>query len=71
MFGERNQSKKLALQMYGRRFLADQTPMEYLAEFLLVFNSAKSDSRKIEDSGSTHYGENTFDVNDDTSYYLP
>ena len=71
IFEERNQSKNLALQMYGRRFLADQTPMEYLAEFLLVFNSAKSDSRKIEDSGSAHYGENTFDVNDDTSYYLP
>ena len=39
MFEERNQPKNLALQMYGRRFLADQTPMEYLAEFLLVFNS--------------------------------
>ena len=41
IFEERNQSKNLALQMYGRRFLADQTPMEYLAEFLLVFKNRR------------------------------
>jgi hypothetical protein len=31
-----------AIQVYGRRFFKDQTPVEYLAEFLLVFASPKS-----------------------------
>jgi hypothetical protein len=31
-----------AIQLFGRRFYKDQTPVEYLAEFLLVFASAKS-----------------------------
>ena len=30
-----------AIQVFGRRFFKDQTPVEYLAEFLLVFASAK------------------------------
>lgn len=30
-----------AIRLYGRRFYKDQTPVEYLAEFLLVFASAK------------------------------
>lgn len=30
-----------AIQVYGRRFYMDQTPVEYLAEFLLVFASPK------------------------------
>jgi hypothetical protein len=30
-----------AIQLYGRRFYKDQTPVEYLAEFLLVFVSPK------------------------------
>lgn len=73
-FDERNQSKNLALQIFGRRFLADQTPIEYLAEFLLVFNSAKSNSqhRKIEESDENAvFGANSFSVTDDTGYYLP
>lgn len=31
-----------AIQLFGRRFFKDQTPVEYLAEFLLVFASAKT-----------------------------
>ncbi len=31
-----------AIRLYGRRFYKDQTPIEYLAEFLLVFASPKS-----------------------------
>ena len=31
-----------AIRLYGRRFYKDQTPVEYLAELLLVFASAKS-----------------------------
>jgi hypothetical protein len=30
-----------AIQVFGRRFFKDQTPVEYLAEFLLVFASPK------------------------------
>jgi len=30
-----------AIQLFGRRFYSDQTPVEYLAEFLLVFSSPK------------------------------
>lgn len=30
-----------AIKLFGRRFYKDQTPVEYLAEFLLVFASAK------------------------------
>ncbi len=33
-----------AIQLYGRRFYKDQTPIEYLAEFLLVFVSPKGKS---------------------------
>lgn len=69
---EERKSPNLALKIYGRRFLADQTPIEYLAEFLLVFNSAKSNTRKIDDlNDNAVYGENSFDVDDNTSYYLP
>jgi len=34
-----------AIQLYGRRFYKDQTPVEYLAEFLLVFASPKGDEK--------------------------
>lgn len=34
--------KNPAIRLYGRRFYKDQTPVEYLAELLLVFASAKS-----------------------------
>ena len=33
-----------AIRLYGRRFYKDQTPVEYLAEFLLVFVSAKQEN---------------------------
>ena len=33
-----------AIRLYGRRFYKDQTPVEYLAEFLLVFASPKTQS---------------------------
>ncbi|MBV2089321.1 MAG: hypothetical protein KUF72_00370 [Candidatus Thiodiazotropha sp. (ex Ctena orbiculata)] len=34
-----------AIRIYGRRFYKDQTPVEYLAEFLLVFASPKGDQQ--------------------------
>ena len=33
-----------AIKLYGRRFYKDQTPIEYLAEFLLVFCSPKDEN---------------------------
>lgn len=38
--------KNPAIKLYGRRFYKDQTPIEYLAEFLLVFASPKGKTRK-------------------------
>jgi hypothetical protein len=35
-----------AIQLYGRRFYKDQTPVEYLAEFLMVFSSPKREPEK-------------------------
>jgi hypothetical protein len=37
--------KNPAIRLYGRRFYKDQTPVEYLAEFLLVFSSPKGDNK--------------------------
>ena len=34
-----------AIQVFGRRFFKDQTPVEYLAEFLLVFASTKDEDK--------------------------
>jgi hypothetical protein len=33
-----------AIRLFGRRFYKDQTPVEYLAEFLLAFSSAKKEN---------------------------
>jgi hypothetical protein len=36
--------KNPAILLYGRRFYKDQTPVEYLAEFLLAFTSPKNEN---------------------------
>ena len=36
-----------AISLYGRRFYKDQTPIEYLAEFLLVFASPKGGQKNF------------------------
>lgn len=53
-----------ALRLYGRRFHKDQTPLEYLAEFLLVFASKK---------GTNQTDSFRFNLDDDTDslYYWP
>lgn len=43
-----------AIRLYGRRFYKDQTPVEYLAEFLLVFASPKQDPESVKDSIHTY-----------------
>lgn len=45
-----------AIRLYGRRFYKDQTPVEYLAEFLLVFASKK---------GANQTDQFHFNLNDD------
>lgn len=37
-------SDNSAIAIYGRRFYKDQTPVEYLSEFLLVFSSPKKEN---------------------------
>lgn len=63
-----NNPPNIALDIFGRRFYADQTPTEYLSEFLLVFNSAKIE--KV-DNTENIFGKNSFQVNDQTTHYCP
>ena len=57
--------KNPAIRLYGRRFYKDQTPVEYLAEFLLVFASPKGTNKNnpfslalaVEDGGSIYWPE--------------
>ena len=53
-----------AIRLYGRRFYKDQTPVEYLAEFLLVFVSPKGGERK----GAYSLG---LETSNDPSCYWP
>jgi len=41
--GREDDVDNAAVQVFGRRFFKDQTPVEYLAEFFLVFASAKDE----------------------------
>lgn len=61
----------IAIQVYGRRFLADQTPIEYLSEFLLVFHSKKSEKKVATDEFKMTQSENSFNVSEDSRYYFP
>lgn len=42
------EDKNPAIRLFGRRFYSDQTPIEYLAEFLLVFASSKIEEDRNE-----------------------
>lgn len=53
-----------AIRLYGRRFYKDQTPVEYLAEFLLVFASPKGEERK-------HAFSLTLETENDQAIYWP
>ncbi|WP_200387615.1 hypothetical protein [Thiocapsa imhoffii] len=41
--GKKADLKNPAIRLYGRRFYKDQTPVEYLSEFLMVFASPKTE----------------------------
>ncbi|TOH89405.1 hypothetical protein, partial [Vibrio parahaemolyticus] len=45
--GGTGQKTNNAIKLYGRRLYKDQTPVEYLAELLLVFLSAKTSDGKL------------------------
>lgn len=53
-----------AIRLYGRRFYKDQTPIEYLAELLLVFASPKGENQNAVFSFKP-------ESNDDLSCYWP
>lgn len=55
-----------AIRLYGRRFYKDQTPLEYLAEFLLVFASPKSRSENQNNAYSL-----SLSLNDGFACYWP
>lgn len=54
-----------AIRLYGRRFYKDQTPVEYLSEFLLAFASPKQTNR----DGCYQFKLNTEDG--ESAYYWP
>lgn len=54
-----------AIRLYGRRFYKDQTPVEYLAEFLLAFASPKQTSKE----GCYQFKLSTND--DENAHYWP
>ena len=58
------EQKNPAIRLYGRRLYKDQTPVEYLAEFLLVFASQKGPDRDNEFRFRIRGGS-------DTAYYWP
>ncbi len=47
-----SKTKNTAIELYGRRYYKDQTSIEYLAEFLLVFISHKGSSDESENSNN-------------------
>jgi hypothetical protein len=59
-----NDDKNAAIQVFGRRFFRDQTPVEYLAEFFLVFASPKDerngDAYAFPDYGSAQPAKLTY-----------
>lgn len=48
--GDGKDKTNAAIRLYGRRLYKDQTPVEYLAEFLLVFLSPKGNEKEYEKS---------------------
>lgn len=51
---EKRTDSSPAVRAFGRRFYRDQTPLEYLAEFLLCFSSKKISNLGEADSGFPH-----------------
>lgn len=70
-FNSEQKNTNIAIQVYGRRFLSDQTPIEYLSEFLLVFSSKKSEHKLSATELSHNSSENSFDVIESSRYYYP
>jgi len=54
-----------AIRLYGRRFYKDQTAVEYLAEFLLVFISAKCSPESMQENNHAY----SFNIYEDIPRY--
>ncbi|WP_230657547.1 hypothetical protein [Psychrobacter sp. I-STPA10] len=65
------EKSNVAIQVYGRRFLADQTPIEYLAEFLLLFHSKKSETKQNAEALKNNATDHSFCLSEETQYYFP
>lgn len=59
-----------AIRLYGKRYYKDQTPVEYLAEFLLVFASPKKKETLEKDHVISH-GEFQFYIDKNKPSYYP
>lgn len=70
-FNPEQKNTNIAIQVYGRRFLSDQTPIEYLSEFLLVFSSKKSEQKLSSTELRDNSSENSFDILESSKYYYP
>ncbi|MEB4593559.1 hypothetical protein VSS37_21455 [Candidatus Thiothrix sp. Deng01] len=68
--GKSSANENPAIYLYGKRFYKDQTPVEYLAEFLLVFSSPKSRS-VLGDDEIIYRGMFEFDLDKAEPRYYP
>ncbi len=68
---ESKPNSNIAIQTYGRRFLSDQTPIEYLSEFLLVFYSKKSNKKQTADELENNQTDSSFSINEESRFYFP
>lgn len=59
-----------AIYLYGKRFYKDQTPVEYLAEFLLVFSAPKK-RYSLGENEIVYHGELEFDIDKNAPCYYP
>ena len=68
--GKSREKENPAIYLYGKRFYKDQTPVEYLVEFLLTFASPKK--RCLLGGNEVVYrGELGFDIDKKTPCYYP
>jgi hypothetical protein len=68
--GRSSANENPAIYLYGKRFYKDQTPVEYLAEFLLVFASPKK-RYLLGENEVAYRGAFEFDIEENEPCYYP
>lgn len=68
--GKSSANENPAIYLYGKRFYKDQTPVEYLAEFLLTFASPKK-RYSLGESEIAYRGAFEFDIERNEPCYYP